>query len=97
MGKPGLREVRSLSRVAQQVCAELGLASESARVLQCVEQGSFLFFFFFLYLALNSGPTHARQAFYHLSHSTSPLLVMVIFKIGSHKLFVQADVEPQSS
>jgi hypothetical protein len=51
----------------------------------------FCFFFFELGFWTPQGLTLARQVLYHLSHSTSPLLV------GSHKLFVWADSESQSS
>jgi hypothetical protein len=34
---------------------------------------------------------------YNLSHSTSPFLVMNVFKIESHKLFAWTGFEPRSS
>jgi hypothetical protein len=34
--------------------------------------------------------TFARQALYHFSHFTSPVLVLGIFKIRSHELFAWA-------
>jgi hypothetical protein len=42
---------------------------------------------FLWYWGLNSGFHTARQALYHLNHSTSPVFVLGIFKIGSLKLF----------
>jgi hypothetical protein len=37
------------------------------------------------------------QEIYHLNHSASSFLVLVIFEIGSHELFAWAGFEPQSS
>jgi hypothetical protein len=51
-----------------------------------------LFFFFFLNgmkAQTHEGLTLARQALYHLSHSTSSVFVLGIFEIGSPKLFAQ--------
>jgi hypothetical protein len=38
-----------------------------------------------------------RQALYHVSQSTSPVLCRVLFEIGSLELFVQAGLEPWTS
>jgi hypothetical protein len=41
--------------------------------------------------------TFARQAFYHLNHSTSPFFVLANFEIESHKLFALVGLKAQSS
>jgi hypothetical protein len=49
---------------------------------------SFFFFFAMLGFELRA---------YTLSHSTSSIFVIGFFEIGSHELFAQAGLEPQSS
>jgi hypothetical protein len=39
----------------------------------------------------------SRQAVYNLSHSTSPVFVLGIFELGSHKLFAGVGFKLQSS
>jgi hypothetical protein len=51
---------------------------------------SFFLFLFFVVLEFELGA-------YMLSHSTSSFFVMDFFKIGSCKLFAQADFEPGTS
>jgi hypothetical protein len=57
---------------------------------------SFSFFLFFLFFGSTGvrrkGFTLTRQALYHLSHSLA-LFVLIIFEIGSHKLFAVAGVK----
>jgi hypothetical protein len=50
-----------------------------------------LFFFFFLQLL------RFEPRAYTLSHSTSPFMWWIFFKIGSHDLFAQVIFKPQSS
>jgi hypothetical protein len=39
----------------------------------------------------------AKQKLYRLSHTSSPSFAVVILEIGSHELFDQAGLKPQSS
>jgi hypothetical protein len=41
--------------------------------------------------------TLANQALYHLSHSTSPVITLGIFEIGSLELFVHPGLKLRSS
>jgi hypothetical protein len=57
-------------------------------------QGLAWFLFIYLFICCSLG---FELRTFTLSHSTSPFFVMGFFEIGSHKLFIQAGFEPQSS